>query len=68
MWVGGRDDDEIDTHVYDDCSTPYQVVQVVAAETNQSEGEQSEDHNGTDAKASTRNSQANIQVIPIGHT
>ena len=39
LWVSGRDDVEVDTHVQDDCSTPYQVVQVVATETNQPEGE-----------------------------
>ena len=68
MWVSGGDDVEVDTHVQDDSSTPYQVVQVVAAEANQPEGEQSEDHPASDAKPSTRNSQVNIQVIPIGHT
>ena len=53
LWVSGRDDEEIDTHVHDDCSTPYQVVEVVAAETNQPAGEQSEDHTDSDAYAST---------------
>ena len=43
MWVSGWDDEEIDTNVQDDCSTPYQVVEVGAAETNQPAGEQSED-------------------------
>lgn len=42
MWISGRDDEGIDSHVHDDCSTPYYAVQVVAAETNESEGEQSE--------------------------
>ena len=39
LWVSGRDDEEIDVHVQDDCSKPYQVVQVGAAKTNQPEGE-----------------------------
>lgn len=42
MWVSGRDDEGINSHVHDDCSTPYYAVQVVAAETNEPEGEQSE--------------------------
>ena len=39
LWVSGGDDVEVDTHVQNDSSTPYQVVQVVATEANQSEGE-----------------------------
>ena len=53
LWVSGRDNEEIDTHVSNDCSTPYQVVQVVATETNQPEGEQSENHKDSDAYAPT---------------
>ena len=69
LWVSGRDDEEIDVHVQDDCSTPYQVVQVGATKTNQPAGEQSEhEDRGTEAYVSTRNSQINIQVIPNGHT
>ena len=44
LWVSGGDDVEVDIHVQNDCSTPYQVVQVVAAQTNQPEGEQSKDN------------------------
>ena len=53
LWVSGRDDEEIDVHVQDDCSTPYQVVQVVATETNQPEREQSKNHKDSDAYAPT---------------
>ena len=38
LWVGGGDDEEIGIHVQDDGPTPYQVVQVRAAETYQPVG------------------------------
>ena len=62
MWVDGRDNEEIDAHVHDDCSTPYQVVQVVAAETNQPEREQSENDTDSDAYEPTVQ-RTNIHVI-----